>query len=118
VEWILLLYELAIVVVPVYGVVWLRRRLKRGAIKRLRAFGYYAGLVLAPVVVYTLLFLALVGIERAFGVPLITDELARALASILGLGLAMWLIASVAFGCSLALSKNDAAVPGAKAKSV
>lgn len=108
VEWVLRLYELAIVVVPVYGVVWLRRRVKRGTMKKLRAFWCYAGLVLIPVIVYTLFFLVLVGVEQISRISLITEELARSLAIVIGLGLSIWLISSVSFGFSLAFTKAEA----------
>ncbi len=111
IEWVLLLYELTMLVLPVYGLVSLRRHVKYGALGKLRAFGYYTGLIISPVIAYVLFFLALVGLEQVSRIAFVTEGLSRSLVIVLALGLAIWLISSIVFGLTLVFIKRSTPEP-------
>ena len=111
IEWVLLLYGLAMLVLPVYAFIALLRRVKRGMLAKVRAFWYYAGLVVAPVIFYVLFFLALAGIWEIARISLITEGLGRSFLPVTGLGLMIWLVSSIIFGVALAFIKSTAAAP-------
>lgn len=111
VEWVIPLYELAMLVVPIYGFVALRRRVKRRTLAKLRAFSYYTGLVAAPIALYILFFFSLVAIDNVTQVGVISEGLARTLFLMVGFGLLIWLVSSILFGIVLAFTRNSALSP-------
>ena len=62
IEWVVPVYEILMLAVPVYGFIVLRRWVKYRGLAKMRAFLYYTGLVISPVAIYTILLLALIGI--------------------------------------------------------
>ena len=111
IEWVVPVYEILMLVVPVYGFIVLRRRVKRKALAKVRAFLYYTGLVILPVVIYTLFFLGLVGLEEVVGTAIITEGLARSNLISIGLGLAVWLVSLIIFGITLIFSNSSTSSP-------
>lgn len=101
VEWIVAVYEVAILVVPVYAFIALRRRIRHKGLTKIRAFWYYIGFVISPVALYALFFLSMVGIEEVTKMSMITEGLARSVLSLIGLGLVVWLISSIIFMIAL-----------------
>ncbi len=97
VEWAIPLYELAMLVVPIYGFTALRRRVKQGTLAKPRAFWYYTGLVAAPIALYALFFLTLVAIDSLTRLGGVTEGLARTFLILIGLGFLIWLVSSIIF---------------------
>ena len=89
------------VLVPIYGFIALRRRVKRRVLSKRRAFLYYAGIVIAPVVVYVIFFLGLVGLEEMSDGAIVSEGLARSVVILTGFGLVVWLLSLVVFGIAL-----------------
>lgn len=100
-EWLIPLYELALLIVPIYTFVVLLRRVKHKVLSRARAFAYYLGWVSSPIALFILLFLGAVGVEEVTGIALVTEGLGRGLLILLALGLAVWLLASMVFATVL-----------------
>ena len=111
IEWVVSVYEVLLLLVPVYGFIVFRRRVKHKVLTKARAFVYYTGLVIAPVVMYTILFLGLVGLEEAAKTAIITEELARSALILIGLGLVVWLVSLIIFGMALPFISSAAASP-------
>ena len=88
---------LAILFVPFAAGRLLLRRLRSGAIGRLRSIGLYALVVLAPAALYLGVFFAVVGIEELTGSALIPEEIGRSLLLVVGFGLLVWLLALVIY---------------------
>ena len=114
IEWVIPVYEVLMLLVPVCGFIVFRRRVKHKVLTKARAFLYYTGLVISPVAIYTIFFLGLVGLEEVSQAAIITEELARSSLILIGLGLVVWLVSLIIFGMALtfisssALSHNQA----------
>jgi len=104
IEWVLPLYALAMVVLPPYGFIVLRKRVKEGMLTKPRAFLYYAGLVLAPIILYAAFFFLLVGLEEVTRLAIVTEGLARTFLLAVGIGVVLWLVCTVVFGVALLLA--------------
>ncbi len=111
IEWALPVYELVMLGMPIYAFITLRRRVKRGILTKVRAFWYYAGLVVAPVISYILFFLGLVGIWEVAHISLITEGLGRSFFLVTGLGAIIWLVSSMIFGVAMVFTKSTSASP-------
>ena len=120
IEWVVPVYEILMVLVPVYGFIVFRRRVKHKVLSKARAFLYYTGLVISPVATYAVFFLCLVGIEEVARTAIITEGLARSVLILTGFGLIVWLVSLIIFGLalmfisSLASSPNQANLSGGK----
>jgi hypothetical protein len=101
-EWIIPVYEVLMLVVPVIGFIALRRRVKRQLLTTRRAFMHYAGLVISPVAMYLIFFLGLVGLEEVSKTAIVSEGLARSLPLLSGLGLLVWLQSMIVFGIAVA----------------
>lgn len=107
IEWVILVYEVLMLLVPSYGFIAFRRRVKNRALTKGRAFGYYAGLVISPVAIYAIFFLGLVGVEEVTETAIITEGMARSGLILTGFGLVVWLVSLIIFGISLiAISRS------------
>lgn len=106
IEWALAVYWLAMLVLPIYAFIIFRRRVKRGMLTKIRAFWYYVGLVVAPVISYILFFLGLIGIEEVTHFGLTSEGLGRSFLLVVGLGVIVWLVSSVVFGVVMAFTKS------------
>jgi hypothetical protein len=51
IEWVVLVYGVLMILMPVYGFIAFRRRIKQKVITKTRAFWYYTGLVISPVII-------------------------------------------------------------------
>ena len=100
-EWVLPLYELSMLVVPIYAFIRLYSRIKQGVLKKPRAILYYAGIVVTPIVLYSLFFFGLVGLEEISDFNLVSEGLARSFIIVIGLGLIIWLVALLIFSLTL-----------------
>ena len=111
IEWVVPVYEILMLAVPVYGFIVLRRRVKYRGLAKMRAFLYYTGLVISPVAIYTLFFLCLVGFEEVTGTSIITEGLARGVLISVGMGLVVWLVSLIIFGITLTFIRSSASSP-------
>ncbi len=100
-ESILQLYQFAMVVLPVYGFVSLRKRIRSGELSRSRAALRYSGIVFAPMLAYTALFLLAIGVESVMGATLASEEITRSFPLAIALGLAVWLLSVMVFAVGL-----------------
>lgn len=110
-DWIVPVYEVAMLVVAGYFFITLLRRVKHQGLTKTRALWYYLGWVMSPVVLYALFFLGLVGMEEVARRPLISEGLARSFLMLIGLGLLIWLLSSISFGIALLCIRASAASP-------
>jgi hypothetical protein len=111
IEWVVPVYEILMLAVPVYGFIVLRRRVRQRVLTKARAFVYYTGLVILPVAIYTIFFLYLVGLEEVAEMAIITDGLARSAFILIGLGLVVWLVSLSIFGLALKFISSPAVSP-------
>ena len=109
IEWALPVYEVVMLGMPIYAFITLRRRVKRGMLSKVRAFWYYVGIVAAPIIFYVVFFLGLMGIEEVAHVGLITEGLGRSFLLVTGLGIIIWLVASIIFGIVMTFTKSETA---------
>jgi hypothetical protein len=114
-ESILQLYQLAMLVLPVYGFVSLRKRIRHSGLSKKRASLRYAGMVFAPMLAYTAVFFLAIGVEMLLGVNLLSEEIARSFPLAIVLGLAVWLLSITVFavgayfvrGATAAMPRNS-----------
>ncbi len=110
-EWIIPVYEVVMLVLPVCGFIALRRRVKRNVFTKARAFWYYTGFIISPVALYALIFLGLVCLEEVTRMSLVTEELARSFLILMGLGLVIWVVFSIIFGITLTFIRGSSSSP-------
>ena len=112
-ESILQLYQLAMVVLPVYGFVSLRKRIRYGGLSRKRAALRYAGMVFAPMLAYAAVFLLSIGVESVLDVNLASEEIARSFPLAIALGLVVWLVSVMVFAVGMCFLRGaaDAVAP-------
>jgi hypothetical protein len=110
---ILQLYQLAMVVLPVYGFVSLRKRIRYGGLSRKRAALRYAGMVFAPMLAYAAVFLLSIGVETVLDVNLASEEIARSFPLAIALGLVVWLLSVMVFAVGMYFVRGaaDAVAP-------
>ena len=111
-EWALPLFEIAMVVVPIYAFVSGLKRVKRNALTKTQAFRRYAAWVISPVIVYTLFVGALLGLDELTGIGLLSEVLARTFFIAGGLGIVVWLVSITVFGTTLLVVKRPTLVGG------
>ena len=100
------IFEVVMLALPVYGFITFYKRIKRGVLKKSRAFQRYAFLVISPIILYALLFFAMVGFEELTHIDVITEGLARSFLILVGLGLTTWLASILVFAVVLAFIKT------------
>ena len=108
-ESILQLYQLAMLLLPVYGFVSLRKRIRHGGLSKKRATLRYAGMVFAPLLAYTAILLLAIGVETISGVNLASEEIARSFPLAIALGLAVWLLSVIVFATGLYFVRDGTA---------
>jgi len=106
IEWIVPIFELSMIVIPVYAFIEVRRRVKNGRTGRSRALLRYAVFAIAPVLVYILLYFLLVGFETLTRISVITEGLARSFFLLAGLGVAIGIVSIVAFVATRSFMKD------------
>lgn len=111
IEWIVPIYNLLILLMPIFGFIAFWRRIKQKALTKARGFLYYSLLVISPVVTYTVLFFGLVGLEEMTHTALLSEGLARSFLIMIGFGLIVCLVSLAIFGIALALISNQALSP-------
>ena len=111
IEWAVPVFEIVMIVLPVYAFITFRRRIKRGVLEKSRALWRYASLVITPVILYVLFFFALVGFEELTHISVITEGIARTFLILVGLGLTIWIVSILAFGVALVFVKNQPSSP-------
>lgn len=111
IEWIVPIYNLLILLMPIFSFIAFWRRIKQKALTKARGFLYYSLLVISPVVTYTVFFFGLVGLEKMTNTALLSEGLARSFLIMVGFGLIVWLVSLAIFGIALALISNQALLP-------
>jgi hypothetical protein len=101
IEWAIPLYQLAMLVLPIYCFVALRRWVVRRGFPKYRALRRYVVFVVLPVVAYASLYIGLIGLEQLTKAALIPAEMARSFFILIGLGIAVWLLAAIVFAIVL-----------------
>jgi uncharacterized membrane protein (DUF485 family) len=107
-ESVLQLYQLAMLVLPVYGYVSLRKRIRYGELSKKRAALRYAGMVFAPMLAYAAVFLLAIGVETVLDVNLAREEIARSFSLAIALGLVVWLVSVTVFAVGMYFVKSAA----------
>lgn len=110
IEWAVPVFEMVMLVFPCFAFVVFYRRVQRGVLKKSGALWRYAAWVVAPVIGYALFFFTLVGIEEVTRMSVLTEGLARSFLLLVGMGVAIWLISTLAFVITLLFVKNK--LPG------
>ena len=106
------LYQLAMLVLPVYGFVSLRKRIRYGGLSKKRAALHYVGMVFAPMLAYAAAFLVAIGVEAVLDVNLASEEIARSFPLAIALGLVVWLVSVMVFAVGMVFVTRAAdAVP-------
>ncbi len=100
-ESVLQLYGLAMVVLPVYAFVSLRKRIRLEYLAKSVALLRYAGLVIAPVVGYVCVFALALGVEEVMHFDLISEEAVRSFALAVVLGMLVWFVGIAVFSLGL-----------------
>lgn len=85
----------AFLAVPVAVFLRVLRGVRAGRTSKPKAVLLYTLGSLLPTVLYVVLFFSLVGIEELTGAALIAEEIGRSFLIVVGLGLAVWLLALV-----------------------
>ena len=97
------------VVVPVYGFVSLRKQVRYSGLMKKRAALRYAGMVFAPMLAYTAIFVLAVGVEKLSGLNLISEEIARSFPLAIALGIVLWLLSVSVFVVGTYFVRSSAA---------
>ena len=100
-ESVLQLYGLAMVILPVYAFVSLRKKLRHQRLGKPAALIRYVGLVVAPIAGYTCVFALALGIEELTSYSMVSEEIARSFALAVVLGALIWLLGTAIFALSL-----------------
>jgi hypothetical protein len=100
-ESILQLYGLAMVVLPVYGFVSLRKKIRHDGMPKTAA-----RVVVAPIAGYACLFGLALGIEAVTSFNPISEEAARTFVLAIVLGVLVWLLATAIFSLGLLFVQN------------
>ena len=85
----------AFLAVPVAVFLKAQRGVRIGRMSKSKAVLLYGLGSLSPTVLYVALFFSLVGIEELTGAALIAEEIGRSFLIVVGLGLAVWLLALI-----------------------
>ena len=101
IEWVLPVYGIVIIVLPVMGFLFFLSRVKHAILKRIRALLFYSLMVLSPVILYAAFFFLLVGMEEWFRTAMITEGMGRTFLPAIGLGLTIWVVSTVIFWAAL-----------------
>ena len=105
-ESVLQLYGLAMVILPVYAFVSLRKQLRHEHVTKPVALLRYVGMVVAPIVVYACVFGLAVAIEELTPFNVISEEIGRSFVLAIVLGVLLWLLATTVFALSLLFVKR------------
>lgn len=98
---LILLTEVAMVGVPIWAFVRLRRRVAAGELARWRGVGYYTLWLLLPLLLYLFVFGLLVAAEAVFGIAVVSEGMGRTLLPLVIAGLVIWSMAIGLFIASL-----------------
>jgi hypothetical protein len=101
IEWAIPVYQLAMLVLPAYCFMALRRRVVRRGFPKYRALRRYVIFVALPAIAYASLYIGLLGLEHLTRAALIPAEMARSFFIQIGAGIAVWLVASLVFAIVL-----------------
>ena len=100
-ESMLQLYGLAMVVLPVYAFVSLRKKIRYERMSKKAALMRYVGLVVAPILGYAVVFGLAVGVEAVSHFAVISEESARSFPLAVVLAVIVWLLATAIFALGL-----------------
>lgn len=111
IEWVVPVFEVVMLVLPVYAFITIFRRVKRGVMKKSRAFLRFALIVIAPIILYLLFFFTLVGLEELTSINVNTEGLARSFLILVGIGFSIWLFSIIVFSVALVIKKTQPSSP-------
>ena len=107
IEWAVPIFELSMIVLPIYAFIEVRGRVKSGSMGRARALLRYAVFAIAPVLVYFLLYCLLIGFEALTRISVVTEGLARTFFLLVGMGVAIGIVSILTFGAALLFMKGE-----------
>ena len=105
-ESILQLYGLAMVILPVYAFVSLRKKIRHEGMFKRSALIRYAGIVVTPILGYAVAFGLALGVEAVSPFSVVSEEVARSFVLAVVLGVLLWLLANMIFALSLILIRD------------
>jgi len=100
-ESVLQLYGLAMVILPVYAFVSLRKKLRHQHLGKPAALLRYVGLVVAPIAGYACVFAVALGVEELTSYSMVSEEIARSFVLAVVLGALICLLGTTIFALSL-----------------
>jgi hypothetical protein len=100
-ESILQLYGLAMVVLPVYAFVSMRKKIRHDHLSKSAALLRYIGVVTTPIAGYAVAFGLALGIEALSPFSLVSEEVARSFVLAIVLGVVVVLLATIIFALGL-----------------
>lgn len=107
-ESVLQLYGLAMVILPVYAFVSLRKRMRREHLARQAALLRYVGLVIAPIVTYACLYGLARAIDAIVPSSVLPEEATPGFVLAMVLGVLVWLLGTTIFLLSLIFMQKPA----------
>ena len=110
-ESILQLYQLAMMVLPVYGYVSLRKEVRRREILKRKALLRYASMVFLPMPAYVAAYFLAIGVESATNWNLVSEEMARSFPLAIALGLMVWLLSVMIFSVAMCFVRGATMAP-------
>ena len=105
-ESILQLYGLAMVVLPVFAFVSLRKKIRNDGMAKRSALVRYAGIVVTPILGYALAFGLALGVEAVSPFSVVPEEVARSFLLAVVLGVLIWLLSIMIFALGLILIRD------------
>jgi hypothetical protein len=106
VEWVIPVFEIVMLVLPVYAFIVLYKKTRKGVLNKAGALWRYAVWLISPVIVYAVLFFGLVGIEEAFDLSVISEGLARSFLILASIGIVIWLVTTLIFAATVCFIKR------------
>ena len=105
-ESILQLFQLAMIVLPVYGFVSLRKQIRYAGLSKKRAGLRYAGMVFSPMLAYAVAYFLVVGVDQVMDANLVDEDVARSFPLAIVLGMMVWLLSMSVFAIGLYFIKS------------
>jgi len=105
-ESILQLYGLAMVVLPVFAFVSIRKKIRYEGLSKRAALLRYVGIVVTPILGYAAAFGLALGVEAVSSFSLVSEEVARSFVLAAVLGVLVWLLATTIFALGLFLIRD------------
>ena len=92
-------YEMTMIILPVYAFITLYKRVKGGILDRSGALWRYAVVVMSPIIFYVAFFFLFVGIGELSNIGLVTEGFGRSFFILVGFGIIVWFASIFIFWC-------------------